>query len=198
MAKTVNYAEFDLISVKTDGKKMEVVYFDKSRPNLKDRPQGSDIPHPDLMNALKEITGSEVMASTLCLLEGWDFAREHNRKNQEVLDVARRKWAEEVSRCEVMELHFTGEDETAGIILKGKLNCDGAKIKIETPQYVFIEGEEELSKRAQEYSEAVKKEVWGYLFKNKKSQQSLSLDENTESDDEPESKQKPKSGLIVA
>lgn len=197
MSKIVTYAEFDLISVKTDGKTLEAVFFDKSTPNIKWPPKGGDAPHPDLMTALKDVTGSEIMATSLCLLEGWDFARENNRKNLEVLEDARRKWSEEVLRCEVMELHFTGEDETAGVQLKGKLNCDGAKIKIETPQYVFIEGEEELSQRAQEWAERVKKEVWSYLFKGKKSQTSLNLDEPANPDESEEGKQKPKGGLNV-
>lgn len=189
MSKTVTYADFDLISVKTDGKKLESVFFDKSTPNIKWPPKGADMPHPDLITALKDITGSEVMATSLCLLKGWDFAREHNRKNEEVLNVARRKWAEEVSRCEVREVHFTGEGETEGILLKGKLDCDSAKIKIETPQYVFVEGEEELAKRAKGYAEAIKKEVWSYLFKGKKAQKEIDFGDDEE---------KPKSGLNVA
>ena len=189
MAKTVIYSEFDLRSVKTDGKKVEVVYYDKTKPNFEERPKAFEVPHPDLIDALKDVVGKEVMAASLCLLNGWEFAREHNRKNDEVLAKARTMWANEVSRCEVMELVFTGEDESEGIVLKGKLDCDGAKVKIETSQYVFIEGSEELAERAKEYAENVRKEVWAYMFKGKKAQQSLNLDGDAE---------KPKSGLNVA
>lgn len=189
MAKIVTYAEFDLRSVKTDGKKVEVVYYDKTKPNFEERPKAFEVPHPDLIDRMKDAVGKEVMATALCLLTGWEFAREHNRKNDEVLSKARTMWATEVSRCEVFELVFTGEDESEGIVLKGKLDCDGAKVKIETPQYVFIEGSEDLSERAKSYAEDVRKEVWGYLFKGKKAQQSLDLEGESE---------KPKGGLNVA
>jgi len=193
MSKTVTYAEFDLISVETDGKKLKVSYYDKQRGNIEENPKGFDVPHPDLIEALKDPIGREVMATSLCLLEGWDFAREHNRNNDEALSKARVMHTNEINRCEVTKLFFTGEDESEGIKFKGKLDCDGAKVPLETPQFVFIEADSELAERAKEYAEKVKKEVWNYLFKGKKSQQSLNLDESKEDEGS-----KPKGGLNVA
>lgn len=192
MSKTVTYADFDLHKVKLTKKGLECVYYDKQHPNKEVVIKSFDTVYPDLSDAFNDVVGKEVFATSLQLLEGWDFARDNNRKNDEVLNKARHNWAEEVMRCEVKEVHYVGEEETAGIKFKGNLDCGGLIAKVDVPVFTFEEAEEELKGRAVSYSEAIKKEVWSYLFKNKKSQQELPL----ESDDEEGSKRK--SGLNVA
>jgi len=179
MSKTVAYGDFDLIKVKVEGKKVEATYYEKSRPNKEQRPKCIDIPHNDLLNAFNDNVGKEVFATSLGMLEGWDFAREHNRKNLETLEIARRKWAEEVTRFEVAEVEFVGDEETTGLRLKGKLDCESSKPKIESPLFVFDEASEEIKQRANDWAEKIKAEVWSYLFKDKMGQTKLDFEEPT-------------------
>lgn len=192
MSKTVRYEDFDIISVETDGKKVKVVFFDKQQPNIEWPPKGFDVPHPDLMDALKDNIGREVMATSLCLLNGYNHARNHIKANEEATKAAVRGYNEEILRCDVRKLSFTGEDESAGLKIKGVLECDGARVPLETPHFIFVESDDELAERAKTWAEKVRKEVWAYLFKNKKSQQSLGLDEPKE-----EEGSKPQGGLNI-
>lgn len=174
MSKKVEVKKFELQKVKFAGKKgLAVVFFDLDDPNTLWSANSDSQPHEDYVNALNKL--KEVFAYSLGLGNGWDFAREHNRKNDELLKKARNFWNDEVERCNVSGLSVVGSDDKKGIKITGSLGTDLGVTGVSSPiirfDDVFTNSIDEdifIGDLAESAFTKIQEEVWLFIFKGKR------------------------------
>lgn len=133
--------------------------------------------HPDLKEALEQL--KLYMAQRLGLLEGWDFSREHVKKDSESLTLAIQGHKDTIARCNVNGFTFVGDGETAGVQLTGSVKLPhGGSVGLAVAKITFGKDVLGYEDEVQEICEEIKKEVYAYLFQAKK----LQLDIETEAE----------------
>jgi len=132
MAKKVDLKDFELQSVKYAGKNgLEIKFFDINDGNTLWTASSDSQPHEDYSNALNEL--QEVLAYSLGYNNGWDFSREHNRKNEDALKKSIQFWKDEVERCNVTGLTVVGADDKKGIKVSGSVKTDLGVVGLASP-----------------------------------------------------------------
>lgn len=187
----LDVSKFELQKVTFNAKKGLIVdFFDVSSPNELITIDSDGQPHEDYYNALKKL--KEVLAYSLGLHNGWDFAREHNRKNEELLRKAKQFWDDEVERCEVKSVTLVGSEEKRGIKIGGSLKTDLGVVGLPSPIIRFedyitnsIDEDVMIGDLAECAFNEVQEEVWRFIFKNKRGGELFP----------PEEDEIPKSGL---
>lgn len=176
MIKKVEVKDFDLQNVKPHGKKgLEISFFDLNTPNDIWIKKSDSMPSDDYFNALNEL--KEVFAYSLGFANGWDFAREHNRKNDEHLSKAIMFWKQEIERCNVTGITVVGSDEndSKGIKIAGSLKTDLGVVGLPSPTIRFsdsftnsVDVEIMIGDMAQTAFEKIQSETWLFIFKGKR------------------------------
>lgn len=181
--KQLTLAQFDLVSVKYNGKKGLDVNFYQLGVNSDLLSISSDNgPHPDFVDKLNEFR--ELFAVVNETLEGWDFARDNNNKNLEAAGIAKRGYETEIEKWVMSGVKFTGSGENLGIQLTGSRKTESGSIGQASPQIKFS-GELGIEQKAITLSEELKNLVWKYVFKNHRAQGDLFEEETV--NEEPES-----------
>lgn len=163
MNTKLSYANFELQKVKLTSKKGLIIdWFDLEKKNDLFNVESDSEPHEDLIEKLNEL--KEVFAITLGLKNGWDTARENNRKNEEELKKSVGGWYNEIERCNVSGISIT----STGIKITGSLDGDFGVIALASPLIKFEEEIENLGNRVGEILEEISKEVWAYIYKGKR------------------------------
>lgn len=199
MSKVVPVKDFELQFVKSKGKKgLDVDFFDKSRPNELWSVSSDGQPTDELIAALNDF--KEVLAYSLGLNNGWDFAREHNRKNDELLKKAQLFWKDEIERCVVSGITVVGseENENMGVKIAGSLKTDLGVVGLPSPiirfEDTFNNSVDEvvvIGDLAEIAFNKLQEHIWLFIFKGKRGGE-LDFPEETE---KPEN---PVSGLNIA
>ena len=115
--KKLTLAEFDLQKVKLNKKGLDVSFWEKGNNNEMITIESDTLPHPDLTDKLAEF--KELFAESMETLDGWEFARENNRKNEEALRASIRGRQEEIDRFTVSGVVLKGKNEYLGIAITG-------------------------------------------------------------------------------
>lgn len=165
---------FELKKVKFNAKKGLIVsFFDIENPNELWNCDSDGQPHEDYHIALNQL--KEVFAYSLGLNNGWDFAREHNRKNTESLDKARKFWDEEVERCAITGLTSVGAGESLGIKVSGSLKTDLGVVGLASPKIEFedsfnnsVDDMIMIGDLAETAFLKIQEEVWKFIFQGKR------------------------------
>lgn len=185
--------KFELQHVKFNAKKGLVVdFYDTSSPNDLYSVDSDGQPHEDYHNALNRL--KEVLAYSLSLNNGWDFSREHNRKNDEHLKKAIMFWNQEIERCGVNGLTLVGSGDKRGIKIAGSLKTDLGVVGLPSPivrfDSEFVNSIDEtimIGDLAEAAFNQVQEEVWKFIFKSKRGGELFQAEED----------EAPKSGLNV-
>lgn len=175
MSKLVPVKDFELQMVKFAGKKgLEVDYFDLSNPNKLWTVNSDTQPSDDYVNALNQF--KEVLAYALGLNNAWDFAREHNRKNEDLLKKAKQGWIDEIDRIKILGIKLVGGEDNRGVQISASLQSDLGTFKI--PSSVIIRFNSEVvnpidetimvGDLAETAFNIVQEEVWHFVFKEKR------------------------------
>lgn len=167
-------ASFELQKVKLNAKKGLVIdFYDKSSPNELWNVDSDSRPHEDLTNSLSHL--QEVLAYSLGLNNGWDFAREHNRKNEDALKKAQHSWKDEILRCDISGLSLVGSGDNQGIKITGSLKTDLGVVGLSSPTVRFdsevvnsVDETVMIGDLAETAYNAVQLEVWKFIFKGKR------------------------------
>lgn len=165
MNKKLEFKNFELRHLKLNSKGGLVIdWFDLNQKNDLLSVDSDSQPHEDLLKPLNDLKG--ILAESLGLLKGWDFARENNRKNEEKLKEAMRGHSEEIDRCKVTGLTITEK----GIKISGSLACEGGVVGLASPLVKFeSESEEsEIGLAAQSVVDVLSKEVWSFIYAGKR------------------------------
>ena len=123
--KKLTLAEFDLQKVKLNKKGLDVSFWEKGNNNEMITIESDTLPHPDLTDKLAEF--KELFAESMETLDGWEFARENNRKNEEALRAAIRGRQEEIDRFTVSGVVLKGKNEYLGIAITGYRSTENGK-----------------------------------------------------------------------
>lgn len=174
MNKKLELKNFELKKVKFNSKKgLEIDWFDLNHRNDLYSVDSDSKPSEDYLNALNPL--KEVFAYALGLNQGWDFTREHNRKNSEVLQKAIQFWNDEVERITISGLVVVGSGESKGIKITGSLETDLGTIGLSSPMIRFdaeiVNSVDELVSIGNLVETAfneINKEVWSFIYQGKR------------------------------
>lgn len=169
--KKLTLAEFDLQKVKLNKKGLDVSFWEKGNNNEMITIESDTLPHPDLTDKLAEF--KELFAESMETLDGWEFARENNRKNEEALRAAIRGRQEEIDRFTVSGVVLKGKNEYLGISITGYRSTENGKVGITSPTIRFTDADDNINAPATDLFDDLQKEIWMYLFKGKKLQPDL-------------------------
>lgn len=174
MNKKLELKNFELKKVKFNAKKgLEIDWFDLNQRNDLYSVDSDSKPSDDYVTALNPL--KEVFAYALGINNGWDFSREHNRKNDEVLVKAKQFWNEENERITVSGLVVVGAGETKGIKITGSLQTELGTIVLSSPTIRFdseiTNSVDELimiGDLAESAFKEIEKEVWSFIYQSKR------------------------------
>jgi len=175
MSVKVALKDFELQDVVFAGKKgLKVQYFDLTQTDKLWTVSSDTQPSDDYVNALNQL--KEVLAYSLQLNNGWDFAKEHNRKNEELLKKALTFWKEEIDRCHISGISVVGVGETKGIVIHGSLQNDLGSVKLSSSATIRFSDEiinsiDEtimIGDLAETAFNKIQDEVWFFVFKDKR------------------------------
>lgn len=183
---------FDLKKVKFNAKKGLIIdFFDVNSPNDLWNVNSDSQPSDDYLVALNQM--KEVLAYSLGLNNGWDFSREHNRKNDDALKKARLLWLEEIDRCAVNGITLVASGENQGIKIAGSLKTELGIVGLASPTIKFtddvinsVDESVMIGDLAETAFEALKTEVWKFIFQGKRGGELFPTEDS-----------KPESGLNV-
>lgn len=174
MNKKVEVKNFELQKVKFNAKKgLDINFFDLTQPNDLWNVSSDSQPSEDYLNALNAL--KEVFAYSLGLNNGWEFARENNRKNEDALKKSIQSWNDEVERCNVSGLTVVGSVEKKGIKISGSLQTDLGIIGLASPVIRFddsitnsIDESVLIGDLAETAFNVIQSEIWMFIFKGKR------------------------------
>jgi hypothetical protein len=176
MGKVVSVKDFELHKVKFNAKKgLDIEFFDKSQPNELWSVSSDGQPNQDYLDGINSL--KEVFAYSLGLSGGWDFAREHNRKDHELLKKAQLFWKQEIDRCIVNGITVIGSDENddKGIKIAGSLKTDLGVVGLPSP---IVRWDDSFNNSVDEIVmigdlaeiafKKIQEQVWLFIFKGKR------------------------------
>lgn len=176
MGKLVAVKDFELHKVKFNAKKgLDIEFFDISQPNELWSVSSDGQPVQEYLDGINEL--KEVLAYSLGLNNGWDFAREHNRKNDELLKKAQLFWKAEIDRCMVSGITVVGseENDNKGIKIAGSLQTDLGTVGLPSPIIRFddtftnsIDEVIMVGDLAELAFKKIHEQVWFFIFKGKR------------------------------
>ena len=183
MNKKLAVENFDLKKVKFNSKKGLVIdFFDIGSPNDLWNVDSDSQPSEDYINALNEL--KEVFAYSLGLHNGWDFARHHNRKDEDALRKARLFWLDEIERCNVTGFTVVGAGDSMGIKISGSLDTELGSVGLVSPIIRFdvdvqnsIDESIMIGDLVETAFKKIREEVWMFIFKNKRGGELFPADE---------------------
>lgn len=163
MNKKLELKNFDIRSLKLNAKgNPSISWFDLTQTNDLLSVNSDSEPHEDLIENLDEFR--VVIAETLGLLSGWDFARDNVKKNDEKLAEAIRSYNEQIQRCKISGVTITDK----GVKISGSLICDGASVSITTPLVRFESDDNDLGLVVKSIVETLTVEVWKFIYGGKR------------------------------
>lgn len=174
MNKKLDVKDFELTKVKFNAKKgLEIDWFDLQKTNDLYHVSSDSAPSEDYLNKLEEF--KEIFAYSLGLNNGWDFSREHNRKNDEDLKSAMNYWLDEIERCHVTGIVVVGAGETKGIKIMGSLETDLGTVGLTSPLIRFTDSvtncndmEIPIGGNAEDIFKELQIEVWSFIYQSKR------------------------------
>ena len=174
MSKKVDLKDFELHKVKFNLKKgLDIQFWDLNSPNELWSVSSDSIPSDDYHKALNSF--KEVFAYALGFNNGWDFSRENNRKNDELLKKAIVFWNDEVESISVTGLTVVGADECKGVKVLGSLNTELGVVGLVSPIIRFdsqiTNSVDELimiGDLAETAFNSLQNEIWMFIFKGKR------------------------------
>ena len=174
MSKVVALKDFELQKVKFNAKGgLDIQFWDLSSRNELWSVQSDSLPSEDYLKALNSL--KEVFAYSLGLNNGWEFSREHNRKNDELLQKSISYWLDEVERCIVSGLTVVSAGDSKGIKISGSLKNDLGAVGLASPVIRFdadvvnsIDENIMIGDLAETAFKKVQEEIWLFIFKGKR------------------------------
>lgn len=126
-------------------------------------------PHPDLQEKMDQL--KLYMATRLGLLEGWDFSREHLKKNPNFLQKAIAGHQVAKERCNIGGLTFLGTGETYGVSITGSVKAPtNGSVGLAVPKITFGKDDLGYEEEVKEICDEITDEVYKYLVLRKKAQ----------------------------
>jgi len=159
----IKYENFDPLHVKIVGKKkVNLDYFDMDFKENKQKNEVSNLPHQDLLDRLDDL--AEEMCHALGILPGWDYARDHAKKDG--VEGAMKGFEAAIDNTSVTEVWFFG-DSKPSIQLAGSVITPVGAQTMKTPRISLEAGAYPFSENLALKLEELKVELWAYLFNEK-------------------------------
>jgi hypothetical protein len=174
MNKKLDLKNFDLHKVSFNAKKGLVIdFYDINTPNDLWNVDSDSQPHEDYQKALDAL--KEVFAYSIGLNNGWEFARENNRKNDEALRKSIQSWKDEIEKFTIKSMTTVGFGDSKGIKIAGSIKTDLGVSVLSSPIVRFddyvtnsIDEDVMIGDLAETAFNKIQEEVWGFIFKSKR------------------------------
>jgi len=165
---------FELQKVKFNAKNGLVIsWFDINKPNDLYSVDSDSQPHEDYGTKLDAL--KEVFAYSLGLNNGWTFARENNRHNDESLKASIRFWKDEIERITISGVSVVGVGSSKGIKISGSLKTDLGVVGLSSPiirfESEFIDSIDEtvmIGDLAETVFSAIEAEIYLFIYKGRR------------------------------
>ena len=166
--RSVNFEDFDLAKFKTIKDETSVIYYDTGNPKVgKQTAKLKDKIHDDLVGRLGNL--KLYFATRLGLVDVTDTIRDEYKDNPELLKRAIELHKEQVDRCSVTGIAFSGEKQLRGVQITGKVKVPGyGSFSLACPKIIFASDSLGYETEVEELCEEVKKEVYNHTFKGKR------------------------------
>ena len=136
MSRKVILEKFELRSVKLNNKKgLDVSFFDLDYTNKLLEEKSNNKASIDFYNAFNQL--KEVFAYSLGYHNGWNFARENNRKNEDVLKKSILFWKDEIDKFAISQVTLMGVSNSLGIKINGTMKTELGFVKVTSPVIRF-------------------------------------------------------------
>lgn len=136
MSRKVILEKFELRSVKLNNKKgLDVSFFDLDHTNKLLEEKSNNKPSIDFYNAFNQL--KEVFAYSLDYHNGWNFARENNRKNEEALRKSMVFWKDEIEKFAISKVTLMGVNDSLGIKINGTMKTELGFVNVTSPVIRF-------------------------------------------------------------
>jgi len=165
MNKKLAFKDFELRHLKLNSKNCPTIdWFDLTKKNDLLSVESDSQPHDDLLDKLKELR--TIFAESLGLLDGWNFAREHVKANDERLKEALQSYNDEILRCTVTGFTLTDK----GVKMTGKLSCLDGDVGLTSPMIKFEteDDDTDIGLRAKSLIDEISQEVWSFIYQGKR------------------------------
>ena len=174
MNKKLDLKSFDLQKVSFNAKKGLIIdFYDVNSPNDLWNVDSDSQPHEDYLKALDAL--KEVFAYSLGYNNGWEFARENNRKNEDALKKSIQYWKDEIERFTIKGMTTVGVGDSKGIKIAGSLKTDLGMVGLPSPIIRFdaivtnsIDEDVMIGDLAETAFNKIQEEVWAFIFKGKR------------------------------
>ena len=174
MNKKLDLKSFDLQKVSFNAKKGLIIdFYDVNSPNDLWNVDSDSQPHEDYLKALDAL--KEVFAYSLGYNNGWEFARENNRKNEDALKKSIQSWKDEIERFTIKGMTTVGVGVSKGIKIAGSLKTDLGVVGLPSPIIRFdaivtnsIDEDVMIGDLAETAFNKIQEEVWAFIFKGKR------------------------------
>ncbi len=174
MNKKLDLKSFDLQKVSFNAKKGLIIdFYDVNSPNDLWNVDSDSQPHEDYLKALDAL--KEVFAYSLGYNNGWEFARENNRKNEDALKKSIQYWKDEIERFTIKGMTTVGVGDSKGIKISGSLKTDLGVVGLTSPIIRFdaivtnsIDEPVMIGDLAEVAFNKIQEEVWAFIFKGKR------------------------------
>lgn len=166
--KKIDLKSFDLQKLTISGKSILIDYFNSENKNDLITVNSDSAPSTDLLTKLNAF--GEIAAECLGLLSGWDFSRDHIKKNDEALKLAMHSHSDVIESVKISKVEFVGGDGKEGVKMALTLSTDFGNVKIPSTGVVRFSDEDfpELGQKAQTAFEELKSEAYLFVFKGKR------------------------------
>lgn len=171
VTRKLDFKDFDLQKVKANSDGVHIEFYEKGNGNLKHTVDCSEEPHPDFITSLKAL--QLYFAMRIGILDGWNFARENLKKDQELLKDAISGYDSEIERCSVFGIAYVGSDQLRAVKITGALKCKNGSVGMATPNITFSSDKLGYEDDVKDLCDVVMKECYNYAFKNKRAQQDI-------------------------
>lgn len=174
MNKKLELKSFDLQKVSFNAKKGLIIdFYDVNSPNDLWNVDSDSQPHEDYLKSLNAL--KEVFAYSLGYNNGWEFARENNRKNEDALKKSIQSWKDEIERFTIKGMTTVGVGDSMGIKIAGSLKTDLGVVGLTSPIIRFdsfvtnsIDEDVMVGDLAETAFNKIREEVWMFIFKGKR------------------------------
>jgi len=136
MSSKIALEKFELHSVVLNSKRgLDITFYDLDFTDKSKGEKSNKKPSIDFYNAMNKL--KEVLAYSLGYHNGWNFARENNRKNKEALEKSMVFWKDEIETFSIKQVNLMGVNKYQGIKIKGQRKTELGSVPVESPLIRF-------------------------------------------------------------
>ena len=167
-SRVLNYDDFELVKFKVQDKGAEVAYYNIANTKLgKQTAEIKDKIHEDLVEAIEAL--KPIMARRIGLLVVTDHIITNLSKNKKLMEYAVKEETEQIDRCKISGIVFSGENQLKRCQITGSVKCPGyGSYGMAAPGINLVSEELGYEEDAIRKFDHITEEVYKHVFNGKR------------------------------